>query len=378
MNNTIKVCHLTSVHYYNDTRIYYKECCTLAERGYETYFIVPEAPTQFNSLVHFCSVATNRQNRLSRMTHTVWSIYSQARRLNADIYHFHDPELMLIGLLLRIQGKKVIYDVHEDVPRQILSKSYIPQYFRYFISEVIENLENFACKHFDGIVAATPLIHERFLKIASNTINVNNFPILNELYTLETSWEEKEMSVCYVGGISEQRGIFEMVDAIAQTEARLLLAGSFLCPEQRRKAIKMPGWNSVQELGPVDRNGLAQALAKSIAGLVILHPIVNYFDALPVKMFEYMCAGIPVIASDFPLWKEIVEGNECGICVDPMDPKAITAAIKWITNNPEKAKFMGQNGRKAVEKKYNWEKEGKNFCNFYQEITSTMNTNKHN
>lgn len=367
----LNVFQLTSVHSYEDTRIYFKECSSLAKIGYKIHLVAPDAPDTIIEDIHLYSVPKIKDNRLKRMTKTVWCVYEKARKINADIYHFHDPELIPIGLALKAQGRKVIYDVHEDLPRQILNKHYIPKTLRKAISFLIEIIENFSAKHFDGIVAATPFINERFSKIGCNTVNVNNYPILSELYIPEINWEAKEKAVCYIGGIWEQRGIYEMVEAIGQTNAKILLAGKFPHAEQRHKAVSMPGWANVKELGHLNRKGVADTLSKSMAGLVVLHPIINYLDALPVKMFEYMSAGIPVIASNFPLWKEIVEGNECGICVNPMNPEAIANAIKWIINNPEKAKLMGQNGRKAIQKKYNWENEGEKLCNFYQEIIST-------
>jgi glycosyltransferase involved in cell wall biosynthesis len=365
-----KICHLTSVHPYNDTRIYLKECCTLVKAGYEIHLVARDAPNEVRAGIHLHSIPKIEDNRFKRMTQTVLSIYQQAIAINADIYHFHDPELIPIGLMLKAKGKKVIYDVHEDVPRQILSKKYIPNNFRYFISRAIESLEIFASKHFDGIIAATPFIYDRFLKIGCRAANINNFPFLDELNIPEINWRQKRRSVCYIGGIWYERGIFEMVEAIEQTEAYLLLAGKFTQPEQRDKVMEMSGWAKVEELGYLNREQIAQTLAQAMAGLVVLHPIINYLDSLPVKMFEYMSAGIPVIASDFHLWKAIIEENKCGICVNPMNSKAIAEAIQWIINNPEKARIMGQNGRKAVQEKYNWKNEEKKLCDFYKEIIS--------
>jgi glycosyltransferase involved in cell wall biosynthesis len=368
-----KICHLTSVHPYDDTRIYIKECSTLVKVGYETHLVAPDAPNEVREKIHLHSVPQSKNNRLQRMTNTVWNVYQQAIEIDADIYHFHDPELIPVGLILKTRGKKVIYDVHEDVPRQILSKSYIPKIFRSLISRAIESLENFASKYFDGIIAATPFICDRFSKIGWHVANINNFPILNELNIAENNWGQKKRAVCYVGGIGYERGIFEMVAAIGKTETCLLLAGKFTQLEQRDKAIEMSGWTNVQELGYLNRNQIAQTLAQSMGGLVVLHPIANYLDALPVKMFEYMCAGIPVIASNFPLWKKIIEENQCGICVDAVNPEEIASAITWIVDNPEQAHLMGQNGLRAVQEKYNWGNEEKKLCAFYHEIIFTIN-----
>jgi len=107
-----------------------------------------------------------------------------------------------------------------------------------------------------------------------------------------------------------------------------------------------------------------------MAGLVLYHPVPNHTDAQPNKLFEYMSAGIPVISSNFPLWKEIVEGHQCGICVDPLKPDEIAKAIQWILDNPEKAKKMGENGRRAVEEKYNHTVEEKKLLTLYKLLLS--------
>jgi glycosyltransferase involved in cell wall biosynthesis len=109
-------------------------------------------------------------------------------------------------------------------------------------------------------------------------------------------------------------------------------------------------------------------MAQSVAGLVTLHPNGNYLNAQPVKLFEYMAAGIPVIASDFPLWRRIVEDAECGLLVDPLDPRAIAAAVDWLVDNPEAAQRMGESGRKAILKRYSWDVEKRRLFQFYDAI----------
>ena len=364
-----KVVHITSVHPAFDTRIFHKECKTLAKFGYKVVLIVQHEQNKEIDGIQIQALPKSL-NRIERMLSTTWHAYHLAIKENAQIYHFHDPELIPVGLLLKAQGKKVIYDVHEDVPRDILSKTWIPKYFRQIIAGVCERLEDFAARYYDAIVTATPFICGRFLKLGCNAVNVNNYPILDELYLSNVDWNKKERAVCYVGGITEIRGIFEMVEAIGHTEAKLLLAGQFSSPVQRAKAATMPGWTKVQELGQLNRMEVAQTLERVMAGLVVLYPTDCYLKALPVKMFEYMSAGIPVIASNFPLWQEIIEGNECGICVDPMKPTLIAQAIQLIIDHPDEAKHMGENGRKAVEKKYNWETEAVSLLNLYKSILS--------
>ena len=363
----MKVCILTSVHYPFDTRIFHKEAKTLRSAGYEVILI---AQHERQETIDGISIIPLRKpsNRIERMTKTVWQAYKAALKTDADIYHFHDPELIPIGLLLKGTGKKVIYDVHEDVPRQNLSKSYIPKHLRKPLSAFIEAIEAFSTKRFDAVITATPFINERFLKMGANAVNINNYPIVSELSVEDSNWDKKERAVCYVGGIAKIRGAYEMVEAIGRTDYRLIFAGDFE-PGLEERLRQLHGWKNVEALGFVDRNGVRDVMSRSMTGLVILHPTINYIDSLPVKMFEYMSAGLPVIASNFSLWKEIVEGNKCGICVDPLNPREIAEAIQWMIEHPNEAKAMGENGRRAVEERYNWENEEKKLLELYAKLS---------
>ena len=362
----IIVCILTSVHLPFDTRIFHKEATSLAKAGYNVSLVAQHDKDEIVDGIKIVSLPKPK-NRIERMTKTVWTAYRKALEIHADIYHFHDPELIPIGLLLKCHGKRVIYDVHEDVPRQNLSKPYIPAVLRKPISLMIGTLEAFSARRFDGVVTATPFINRRFLELGANAVNVNNYPLLSELYPTENQWERNENVVCYVGVIAGIRGALEMVEAIGKTKYRLLLAGN-LKSDIETSLKQMPGWRQVEALGFVDRAGVKAAISRSMGGLVVLHPTINYIDALPVKMFEYMSAGIPVIASNFSFWKEIVEGAECGICVDPLNPEEIAEAIQFIIEHPAEAEQMGKNGRRAVEEKYNWGVEEKKFLYLYQEL----------
>ncbi len=342
-----KLCHLTSVHSANDTRIFHKECKTLANAGYDVTLVVQHEKDVVIDGVQIKGIKTPK-NRKERILKTTKQVYKRALECNADLYHFHDPELIPIALWLKCKGRIIIYDVHEDVPRQILSKYWIPVPLRKIISWAVEITENYAAKRFDYIIVATPYIRDRFKKINKSTVDVNNYPLLSELHIPEVNWDNKEQVVCYVGGIGQIRGINEMVEAIGMTDYHLLLAGNFASSEERNTVINKTGWGQVIELGQVNRSKVKEILAKSMAGLVLFHPEPNHINAQPNKMFEYMSAGLPVIASNFPLWKEIVEGNNCGICVDPLNVNEIADAIEWIMNNPDKAKKMGENGRRAV------------------------------
>ncbi|MFC4446025.1 glycosyltransferase [Castellaniella denitrificans] len=201
-------------------------------------------------------------------------------------------------------------------------------------------------------------------------MDVNNFPLLGELDSVDGSLRTGT-DICYIGGMAAIRGIREIVQAMGYVThhgLRLNLVGTFIEPEVEARLRASVEWSRVQAWGQQGRTGVRQVLARSSIGLVTLHPTVNYVDALPIKMFEYMAAGIPVIASDFPLWRSIIESAGCGICVDPLDPKAIARAIDELLAEPDRAVQMGRNGRQAVLDRFNWSIEEEKLLDFYQAL----------
>jgi glycosyltransferase involved in cell wall biosynthesis len=303
------------------------------------------------------------------MLRTTARVLAAARALDADVYQLHDPELIPVGLRLKRLGKKVIFDAHEDVPAQLISKPYLGNVSGQLLSRSFGAYERYACRRFDGVIAATPIIRDKFLRINAATVDINNFPLLRE-FDAPAGWADKAPEVCYVGGISAIRGIRELVRACAllRSPARLVLAGAFTEPALEAEVTALPGWERVVPHGHLDRAGVRRVLSRAVAGLVTLHPTANHLQAQPVKMFEYMAAGIPVIASRFPLLREVVEGHSCGVCVDPGDPAAIAAAIDQFVLHPELARRMGENGRRAVLDRYNWMPEARKLVDFYAQL----------
>jgi glycosyltransferase involved in cell wall biosynthesis len=365
----MRIVHLSSAHTRDDTRIFVKQCRSLASRGYDVILVVADDKgDDYKDGVRIVDVG-RLPGRINRMLKTTQRVFNKAVDLDAVVYHLHDPELMPFGLKLKRERKKVVFDSHEDLPKQLLGKPYLGRFSQRVLPMVAGAYERYACRKFDGIVAATPFIREKFMAINRHTVDVNNFPLIGELEA-PVSWSEKRNEVCYLGGLSAIRGVREIVRACESLTgpARLHLAGSFSEAGLREEVVRYPGWSRVNELGYLDRAGVREVLMRSMAGLVTLHPTVNYREALPVKMFEYMAAGIPVIASDIPLWRNIIDSSDCGVCVDPFDPKAIAAAIDNLLCDPERAQRMGENGRRAVLSKYNWSIEEKKLCEFYAEL----------
>uniref|UniRef100_UPI00333FA174 glycosyltransferase family 4 protein n=1 Tax=Castellaniella defragrans TaxID=75697 RepID=UPI00333FA174 len=365
----MKICHLTSVHSRYDTRIFLKECRSLSNAGYKVALIVADGKGREDREGIEIHDAGASSGRLDRIRHATKRVLAKAIAVDAEIYHFHDPELIPAGLKLKRMGKRVIFDSHEDVPKQLLGKPYLSPMKRKLLSWVFSVYERRTCGEFDAIVAATPFIRDKFLGINARAIDINNFPMWGELAEPADA-EGIRSNICYVGGIAAIRGVREIVRAMEyiRSDARLQLVGTFSEAPVSAEVRQYGGWNRIDELGFMDRAGVRSVLGRSFAGLVTFLPAPNHIDAQPNKMFEYMSAGIPVIASNFPLWREIIEGNDCGLCVDPLDPREIAAAIDFFANHPEQARAMGENGRRAVESRYNWGVEEKKLIDLYESI----------
>jgi glycosyltransferase involved in cell wall biosynthesis len=341
----------------------------MAERGHKVSLVVADAHGDASTDGVSILDVGKSAGRLNRILHSAGRVCERAEAIDADVYILHDPELIPCGIRLKRKGKKVVFDSHEDIPTQLLGKPYLGRLSALILSHSFGAYQQYACHRFDGIVAATPFIRERFKKINKRTIDINNYPIVEEFDDVHP-WTDKAIQICYVGNIAAIRGIRELVDACAlfRSPAKLALAGSFETSALEAEVKAQAGWHRVNALGHLDRSGVRDVMAHSMAGLVTLHPQVNYLDALPVKMFEYMAAGIPVIASDFPLWREIIEGSSCGLCVDPINPSSIAEAVDYIVTHPDHARHMGANGRRAAEEKYNWLSESRKMLNFYEDI----------
>ena len=364
-----QIMHLTSAHTRFDTRIFHKMCRSITNYNYSVNLVVADG--KGDEIWGGVSIVDSGapSGRFNRIRNAPGRVLAKAVEVDADLYHLHDPELIPIGVKLKKLGKRVIFDSHEDVPRQMLGKPYLNQSMRWGIAQAFRFYEAWACKQFDGVIAATPFIRDKFLAINPKSIDINNFPLLDELASV-TSWTQKQPAVCYVGGIGKIRGIVKVTQAmdLVQSAARLQLAGRFSETDLEHRVQALSGWQRVDALGFVDRGGVRDVLARSMAGLVTFLPAPNHIDAQPNKMFEYMSAGIPVIASDFPLWREIVAGNDCGLLVDPLNPAQIAEAIDYLVTHPDDAERMGRNGRRAVLEQFNWPTEEKKLLGFYERV----------
>jgi glycosyltransferase involved in cell wall biosynthesis len=371
----VRVVHISTFHQPLDVRIFQKECRTLARAGHEVHLIIRDPKDSERDGVRFHAVARNDdQGKAGRIWSRLSGAYRIARSLKAELYHFHDPELIPVGLLLRLRGHKVLYDVHENAPDEALSLYHHSPVKAQVRSKMLAVLDALAMRFLSGFVCATPAIARRFP--SKRTELVQNFPIQSE-YVLPAEaipYAERPLQIIYTGILSTIRSIREIVGAMALlpeslSSARLVLAGTFESPALEEEVRQMPGWERVDYLGWQSREQVAQLLAASRVGLVLYYPLRDHLEAQPNKLFEYMAAGIPSVASNFPFWREIVDSVCGGQVADPEDSASIAQAITWLLEHPEKAEAMGKRGQEAVRKRFNWEQEARKLLDFYEGLS---------
>lgn len=365
-----KVAHLTSVHNPADTRICYRECATLAQAGYDVVLIAPGPAPPLPDGVRYRGVPAPR-NRFERMTRTVLRVYLAALGERADVYHFHDPELMGVGLVLRAMGARVVFDVHEDIPSDIVDKPWIPGPARPPLAAASALTLRALHRWYSAIVAATPAIARRFRH--RRTIVVCNYPRIEELpLQAKSDFSLRPRAAVYLGSITELRCIDELLAALESPafagDMHLVLAGTFESEALERRIKSKPAWSRVDYLGYSPRSQVAGVLAAARVGMLLFRRAANHDDALPTKLFEYLGAGLPVIISDTLRCSEIVREYECGVVVDPGDADAIAYAMAYLIDNPATAQAMGARGRHLVTERYQWSSEARKLTKLYAEI----------
>lgn len=370
MSRSHKVCHLTTVHSRNDIRIFQKQCVSLAQKGYDVVLLTgDQSPDEMVSGVKIVGVKNSAKNRFFRMAFGVVKMLRQAVREKAALYHFHDPELIPVGLCLRLLGKKVVYDVHEDVPMDILTKYWIRPYLRKGIAVLFQTMENISVRYFSAICVVSKSIERRFILLNKRVVVIFNYPIIwldNQKRLMKS--DQDNAYICYVGGIDKIRGIVPLIKALPSVKGMLHLAGNFTSEGLKNELQFEKGWTKVVEHGFVGRDKVNKIFFESSVGIITFLPVPNHINAVPNKIFEYMAAGLPVVASNFPGWTAIIEKNNCGICVDPENPSKIAESINYLLTHEDVAEKMGQNGRKNVIEQYNWKIEEKKLFDLYKEL----------
>ncbi len=377
-----KVCHLTSVHAYNDTRIFHKECISLVQAGYDVTLIAPVSEHFLEKRVTIIPVGT-WSNRYYRFFVTIPNLLFKALKAKASIYHFHDPELLLIAPILRLSRAKVIYDIHEDYVTSIQQKSYIPVVFRTIVASTLGFIEKVTS------VLCYQVIAERYYKERfPDAVEILNYPLLQQHSDEVAKGQPPDMEVVfddqydwclYTGNVTVDRGALLQLELL-KAHKGIAIAYIGKCSEDVAEAIF-----SFAESEQISRQririiGIGIHVPREtidyytysmdwLVGLALFPDTPHYARKELTKFFEYMAAGLPILSSNFPVWKKIVEENRCGFCVNPDEQESIASIIEYLLQNHDEAASMGENGRKAVNERYNWNIEEKKLLDLYRRIS---------
>lgn len=365
----LHIAHLTSVHPATDTRIFHKECVSLAEAGHDVVFVVPGATDGVVKSVRLRGVPV-ATNRFGRGLLGTWRVGRAAWAEKADVYHFHDPELLILGLVLRVLGRKVVYDAHEWVRGDVASKPYLKPWLAKTLSVVVASIEWVAGRTLTHVVTATPFIASQFPP--DRVTVIGNYPDLRELDTMgdQPPAHHADRGV-YIGGLNDERCGREILEAVAlandQTPAfRLLMAGPI---DDGLQPASVP---AIEHVGMLGRQDVMRLTAEASFGLVLLRALPNCIDALPTKFFEYLAAGVPAIVSRSTVnIAAIVDEVQCGLVVDEEDPRSIADALVWMVSHHDEAMAMGTRGAAAVNARYNWSTESAKLVALYDRIATT-------
>lgn len=359
----MKICHVTTVHPYNDNRIFFKEIISLKENDFDVCLLaLAENDFVYEGVKVIALTKTiSRFKRFFKVS--IIEVYKKAiKEVKADVYHFHDPELMLVALILKVKGKRVVFDVHENNPAALLSKPYLKNLIlKHFIAKSMDLAEKFFFSFYDKIITARPDISERLIK--HNPITLRNFPILPDLSNTIAKVVPNKFSLIYVGVISEIRGILPLIDAFENLDAELWLLGPFENEALKLKCESNKNWNKVKYFGTVEPYEIFEYVKSANAGIITFLPYPNHVTTLATKPFEYMACGLPVVMSDFDYWKDFFEDN--AIYVNPTSKDSIAEGIKYLISNPELTKKMGEKNYQLATNEYNWQSESQKLISMY-------------
>jgi glycosyltransferase involved in cell wall biosynthesis len=365
----MRIAHLTTVHARDDTRIFGKMCRSLAAAGHDVALHVADGLGDATVAgVRIIDVG-RPANRVTRATLSAACMWQRATRQRPDILHFHDPELIPGGILARLAGRRIVYDIHEYYRVHLRETAALPGFAAVLLAHAYGAAERCAAACLDACVVVTPHM-QRVLPLRRSVV-VANHARAEEFRPGPLPASARQPGVCYVGVLSATRLVEVMVDAAATANARLTLAGRWYPQDYRAAVATRPGWGVVDDLGQIDRMRMQQVLDASRAGLLVVDLHGDEVHSSNNKLFEYMAAGLPVIASDVEFVREVVARHGCGLLVSPpADMRAVAAAISWILANPERADSMGKAGRLAVETEYSWEREWLRLLSLYEELCS--------
>jgi len=360
----MKVAHLSIRHPASDNRLFYKQAVTLQKAGYHVNLIIPHPRDEIIQGINILSLPEYKKRR-DKILKNIPRTLIKSLKLNAKIYQLYDPELIPVGLVLKLLRKKIICDFSEDYYSDTFDKKWLG-ILKKPAAIYISTLQKIALKTFDNIIAAEPEIESKFK--SNKTILLRNFPVLSIRDNLaDISYEKNKFTLIYAGWLTRTRGIKEIIESLeyVNTDVEFLLMGKWE-KGYKEECEALSGWNSTTDLGFKPLSEVYSYTSSSDIGIVNFLPHPNHNEALPNKPFDYMASSIPFIFSNFKYWKSIF--SECGLSVNPEDPKDIAEKIQTLLENKELKIRLGKRGREFVENQYNWETESKKLIKLYREL----------
>lgn len=381
----MRIVHLTSAHSPTDNRIYYKEVLSLAACGHELFLIAPSSTWERTTSGGATTITIKRaKTRLGRFLVTTSLVFYKAWRLNADLYHFHDPDLTPYGLLLKLFGKKVVIDIHENYAGDVFAKGWIPHALRPLVSRLMQSMLDAGVKTLDGAVTADDVLRDRYagLRRDGGVVSAHNYPIISpELLGADISRKRYEnRRILFLGGASAHRCIQEFTDALdlLGDEAFAARIGGNHNDQDLLGACKLKrSWPKVDYVGSISFAGVTQSMLDSSISINLFSDSPNHHDIRSNRLFESMAAGLPVVVSNFPKWRAFIDEYQCGIAVDPHDPQEISQAINRLLTDPELCVRYASNGRRAALENYRWDTQAAKIKQLYMQIFSFDGRRRH-
>ncbi|MCS3935206.1 glycosyltransferase involved in cell wall biosynthesis [Salinibacter ruber] len=365
------IVHLTSVHRPSDTRVFRKECRTLARAGHDVTLVVPAPESRQKEGVQILAV-DQPTNRWMRVWRTAREVIRKGRKLEADVYHLHDPELLPWSWALLDSQSPRIYDMHEDFVAQLQTKDWVTKPLRPLLSRVAEiGLPVFLRNR--PVIFAEASYAERYDWLRC-TATVQNMPIVSDLVDIDET-KFSTPTIGYIGDIRSDRGSKVTLRALGILQSQGYdVAWECVGPatadhEQVLATMKdRLGVQRVQMPGYLPPEQGWRRMARCHIGIAMLEKTPNFVGSYPTKLFEYMALGLPVVTSDIPMYRNVVEKAQCGLVADPKNPKDVAEAVAVLIDNPNRAHRMGKRGQLAVQESYNWEQEGRTLIEFYDTV----------
>lgn len=347
----------------------------MQENQYDVTFIVNDnLPDEYINYISVKSTGMSYgSNRVKRIIFGVYKVFKLALEEDSTVYHLHDPELLLVALIFKKKGKKVIFDSHEYYYEQIKNKKYLPKGLRNIIAYIYNVFETYVCKRIDGVITPCTISGKHIFEgRCRDSAFVNNFPRIEEFENRNVGVikYDKRKHLCYSGSLTYNRGISQLTEACNKANETICLAGRFESDLYKNEILESVYRDSIDYKGVLNRQDIYKLYSECAIGAATLLNVGQYAkgDNLPTKVYEYMAMEMPVIISNFPYYKELIDEYSFGVVVDPSDSEDIAEKIIYLLEHKQEAERMGKRGRELVYKLFNWKEAEKELVDLYNRI----------